>query len=198
MIVEKAIAIFARDGLGASTRDLAQALGVTQPLLYRYFPTKDALIERVYHEVFFRPWNDEWDVWLADRSAGIGDRLKRYLGDYAHFILRGELVRLHMYAGLAGNPIVHKFIHSLRERHFRTIAQEIRAEYLLPEPQNEAEAEDEIELIWAAHSSIFYIGVRQWVYGSPPPPDMARTIDMLVDGFLLGMPAALRARRAPF
>lgn len=39
-IVQAAIVFFARHGFEASTRYLARELSVTQPLLYRYFPTK--------------------------------------------------------------------------------------------------------------------------------------------------------------
>ena len=40
--VAKATEFFAEEGFGGGTRDLARRLGVTQPLLYRYFPSKDA------------------------------------------------------------------------------------------------------------------------------------------------------------
>ena len=89
-IVQAAIAFFARRGFDAGTRELAQELGVTQPLLYRYFPTKEALVDRVYDEVFVSRWNPEWEEWLADRSAPLADRLKRYFKDYARFVLRSE------------------------------------------------------------------------------------------------------------
>jgi AcrR family transcriptional regulator len=36
-IVEKAIQHFTRNGFGGSTRELARQIGVTQPLLYRFF-----------------------------------------------------------------------------------------------------------------------------------------------------------------
>ncbi|HEX7646066.1 MAG TPA: helix-turn-helix domain-containing protein, partial [Noviherbaspirillum sp.] len=36
-IVQKAIRYFAAHGFSASTRELAREIGVTQPLLYRYF-----------------------------------------------------------------------------------------------------------------------------------------------------------------
>lgn len=194
-IVEKAIAVFAECGFSASTRDLAEALGVTQPLLYRYFATKDELIERVYEEVFVRPWNEEWELWLADRATPLGDRLRRYLKDYAQFITRGDLVRLHMYAGLAHSPLVNRFIDKLRESHFKTIAREMRFEYAIPDPATPEEEADEIELIWAHHSSVFYMGVRRWIYHAPAPRDMGHTIDMLVDTFLAGVPTVLKARR---
>ncbi|MEP4193996.1 MAG: helix-turn-helix domain-containing protein, partial [Sneathiella sp.] len=50
LIVEEAITFFAEHGLEGKTRDLAKRLGITQPLLYRYFPSKEKLIERVYQE----------------------------------------------------------------------------------------------------------------------------------------------------
>ena len=190
--------MFSQIGFGASTRDLAAALGVTQPLLYRYFATKDELIERVYDEVIFRPWNTEWETWLADRSTPLGDRLRRYLKDYVHFITRSSLIRLQMYAALAGvadNAQLHRFIGNLRERHFKVIARELRHEYGIPDPAGPEEEADEIELVWSAHSTVYYMGVRQWIYGLPPPANVERTIDILVDGFLMGAPAVLKSQR---
>ncbi len=52
MIVREAVSFFAEHGFEGQTRELARRLGITQPLLYRYFPDKAALIDRVYREVF--------------------------------------------------------------------------------------------------------------------------------------------------
>ena len=194
-IVQKAIAVFSQEGFTASTRDLAKALGITQPLLYRYFATKENLIDRVYDEVFFRPWNDAWEEWLSDRNSPLGERLKRYFKDYAAFVTRSNLVRLHMFAGLMKNTLTHRYIDTLRETHFKVIARELRHEFGIADPANAAEEEDELELVWATHSSFFYMGVRQWIYEFAPTQDINRTIDILVDGFLMGAPAALKARR---
>ena len=51
-IIDEAVQFFAEVGFGGRTRDLAKRIGITQPLLYRYFPTKDDLIERVFKEVY--------------------------------------------------------------------------------------------------------------------------------------------------
>ena len=51
-LIEEAFAYFAEVGLGGSTRELAKRMGVTQPLLYRYFPTKEGLIESVYDLIY--------------------------------------------------------------------------------------------------------------------------------------------------
>jgi AcrR family transcriptional regulator len=194
-IVQKAISVFAKHGFGASTRDLAKELGITQPLLYRYFPSKEALVERVYQEVFVRRWNPEWEEWLADRSTPLKERLSKYLKDYARFVLRSEWVRIFIYAGLSRGGINEKYLARLRERHFAVIARELRHEYSIPKPKTPAEEDEEIELVWAMHSSVFYIGVRKWIYDQPTPKNLDRLIDMRVNAFLEGVPAVLKADR---
>jgi len=53
--VAKATEFFSEEGFGGGTRALARRLGVTQPLLYRYFPSKDDLIKEVYRTVYLDP-----------------------------------------------------------------------------------------------------------------------------------------------
>ena len=48
-ILETAFPLFARQGYaGTTTRELAAAAGVTEPILYRHFPSKEALFEAVF------------------------------------------------------------------------------------------------------------------------------------------------------
>jgi AcrR family transcriptional regulator len=72
LIVEAAVRFFAENGFEGQTRKLAASLGITQPLLYRYFPSKEALIERVYQEVFIGRWNPDWEAWLERHGATCG------------------------------------------------------------------------------------------------------------------------------
>lgn len=195
-IIQRAIAVFARHGFEVSTRDLASELGITQPLLYRYFPSKEALVDQVYDEVFIRRWNPEWEDWLSDSSLPLHERLCRYLKDYAKFMLRSEWVRIFIYAGLSRGGINQKYFARLRERHFVVIAREMRREYNIPEPRDATEEEEEIELIWAMHSAVFYIGVRKWIYELPIPKNLDRLIEMRVSAFLHGVPEALRSARS--
>ena len=94
MIVRKAVQYFAEHGFDGSTRDLAQHIGVTQSLLYRYFPTKQALIERVYGQVYVARWNPLWEDLLRDRSKPFEERLKGYYLEYAQNLIRNEWVRI--------------------------------------------------------------------------------------------------------
>ncbi len=194
-IVQKAIQVFAERGFSASTHEIARALGITQPLLYNYFPTKEALVDRVYDEVFVRRWDPVWEDWLADSTQPLAARLKRYLKDYARFVLKSDWVRIFISAGLAREGINRRYVARLRERHFLVIAREMRKEYGIPEPTSEEELEDEIDLIWSMHSGVFYIGVRKWIYALPVPKSIDRVIDLRVDSFLLGAPEVLKASR---
>jgi AcrR family transcriptional regulator len=194
-ILQAAIAFFARHGFEASTRDLASEIGITQPLLYRYFPTKESLIDSVYEEIFVRRWNPEWEEWLADRAVPLEARLQRYLVDYGRFVLRSDFVRIFIQAGLSREGINQKYLARLRERHFVLIAREMRQTFGIPEPKDQAALDEEIELIWAMHSSVFYLGVRKWIYQLPTPREVERVIDLRVRAFLSGVPAVLKAER---
>jgi len=188
-IVEKAIEHFTRNGFGGSTRELAKQIGVTQPLLYRYFASKDALIERVYNEVF--QWRPDWDRQITDRSLPLTERLHAFYLDYSSVILREEWIRLFIFAGLTHEGINNKYLSKLRTKVFLPVLAEVREAFDIPAPRTAAETEAEIEMIWSLHAAIFYIGVRKWVYGLKVPTDMDAMIRQKVDMFLLGAPAAM-------
>src|ERR1044072_6195823 len=72
--VARATEFFSEQGLGGGTRDLARRLGVPQPLLYRYFPSKDDLIREVYRTVYLEPLDTGWEKLLGDRSRALRGR----------------------------------------------------------------------------------------------------------------------------
>ena len=66
LIVEGAIRFFAEVGFGGQTRELSRQLRMSQSLLFKYFPTKSHLIDRVYEEVYLSRWNPYWEVLLEN------------------------------------------------------------------------------------------------------------------------------------
>lgn len=192
-IVRMAIEHFTRNGFSGSTRELAKQIGVTQPLLYRYFESKEVLIDRVYNEVF--QWRREWERQISDRSMPLAERLRAFYVDYSSVILREEWIRIFIFAGLTREGINNKYLSKLRNRIFLPVLAEVRAEFGIGEPRNAAELEAEIEIIWSLHASIFYLGVRKWVYGLKVPADIEATVRQQVDVFLHGAPETMRALR---
>lgn len=191
LIVEEAIRFFAEVGFEGQTRALAKRLGVTQPLLYRYFPDKESLIERVYEEVYLRRWNPSWEELLVDRSRPLSERLCLFYNAYARAIFSYEWVRIFMFGGLKGVNINARYLSIIREHVLIPVCRELRAAAGLDDavpPISEAE----LECAWGLHGGIFYIAIRRWVYGVPASQPVERTIENQVTTFLEGAPAAVR------
>lgn len=193
-IVDKAIQYFAAHGFSASTHELAREIGITQPLLYRYFPNKEALVDRVFHEVYLSRWNPDWEDDLKDRTKPLHQRMCAYYKDYARIILRNEWVRIFIFAGLTREGINNRYLKRIREHIFELVLSELRHEYKISDPSPQ-QLEDEVELVWSVHASIFYIGMRKWVYGLDVPKDIDRLIEQKVASFLDGAPTVMRNMR---
>src|SRR5215213_8212708 len=78
---------------------LARRLGVTQPLLYRYFPSKDDLIKEVYRTVYLDPLETGWEQLLVDRSRPLRDRLLEFYRTYTDAIFTRKWLRIYLYSG---------------------------------------------------------------------------------------------------
>ncbi len=188
MIVAGAVRFFAEVGFEGQTRELARRLGITQPLLYRYFPSKSALIERVYKEFFITRLDPRSEADLTDRSIPLRDRLIRFYRDYSHRTLTYEWVRIYMFSGLKGVGLNVRYQKLLRERVFPTVIREIRASLGLPQPPEVPFTEAEFEHVYDLHASIFYLGVRKWIYGMELPEDLDTAVARRVAAFLDGVP----------
>jgi AcrR family transcriptional regulator len=196
IIAREAVSFFAEYGFEGQTRELAKRLRITQPLLYRYFPSKEALIERVYQEVFVGRWKPSWEKIITDRSVPLKARLAHFYREYAEVILTYEWIRLFMFAGLKDLGLNARYLKMLRERAFETVIEEIRVEYGRPSTSQLPITVIEIEMVWGLHAAIFYLGVRQFIYSMPLETDVDSIIDAKVATFLSGVRAVLPAKEA--
>jgi AcrR family transcriptional regulator len=182
-ILRGAIRFFAEHGFSGQTRELAAELGISKGLLYRYFVSKEALIERVYEEVFLRRWNPNWLTTLTDCGRPLIERLKAYYVDYAKLTLEYEWGRIYLYSGLAGASLNKRYTKLMIDRIFKRVIGELRREFGFPSIEQVNITEPELELMWSLHGSIFYIGMRRWVYHVDVPADINAAVEQLVDGF---------------
>ncbi|ARJ65852.1 TetR family transcriptional regulator [Magnetospirillum sp. ME-1] len=185
LIITEAIRFFAEVGFEGQTRALADRLGVTQPLLYRYFPDKDALIERVYKEVFLNSWEPSWIATLQDRSRPLVDRLIDFYLAYTKANFSYERVRLFMFAGLKDGSIANRYMQHVRDQLFVPMCRELRAD--LGVGGDAPISLEEIEMVAGLHGSIAYVGVRRWVYHAQTPADLMPVITELVRTYLGGI-----------
>lgn len=192
VILQEAVRFFAEVGFEGQVHELARRLGVTKALIFKYFPTKEDLIERVYQEVYMRRWNPLWEDLLEDRSRPLAERLIEFYTDYCKLLNEYEWIRIFVYSGLRGVDITKRYIGHLRDRIIRRICCEVRAEFGLPDPGVVPITAVESELAWGLHSVFVYQSTRRWVYGTEVPTDLRPIIAATVAGFLYGMPAFLR------
>jgi AcrR family transcriptional regulator len=181
-----AVAFFAEVGFDGDTRELARRLGITQSLIFRYFPTKAALIERVYQEVYVGRWNSYWETIIADRSVPLQDRLARLYKDYARTALTYDWVRIFMFSGLKGEDINTRYLDFLRSRILEPIAAEVRVHLGLPDVAAVPLTEAEVELVWGINARVFYLGQRHWVFNMPLQLELDVIIDHTITSFLAG------------
>jgi len=191
-ILEEAVRFFAEVGFGGDTRELAKRAQVTHALLFRYFPSKDALIERVYREVYLGRWNPYWELLIQDRTIPLRERMVEFYKLYAQTILSYEFVRLLMFAGLRGADMTRRWFALVAERIVLPICSEIRQFYGLPDFKEIPPTQVEIELVWGVNSRVFYFGVRKYIYGMPVPGDLNLLIEAEVRTFFDGVGKTLK------
>jgi AcrR family transcriptional regulator len=192
LILEEAVRFFAEAGFEGQTRALADRLGVTQPLLYRYFPDKETLIDRVFDEVYLKRWRPEWAAQLRDRQRPLTERLIGFYQAYCAVIFKPEWVRIFMFAGLKGDKINKRYLELVHLNILEPLCAEIRAEAGVPSPEDLPLDDMEIGLAWAMHGSIFHIAVRKWIYKLPMSDDIDGLIESTVRAFMQGCGASMK------
>jgi AcrR family transcriptional regulator len=196
LILDNALRFFAERGLAGETRELARCLGVTQSLIYRYFPSKDVLIERVYEKWFAEYWSPAWADWILERRLGLEERLLAFYRDYVRLVHNYEWVRLFAFSGLDGLPYHGRYVERNREEIFPRIASELRHDQGLPSFDEIPLTEFEQDLLWTLHATQFYIGQRRWLFGLNTPVDVNEVVATRVHGFITGAPALIKAHLA--
>ena len=209
LILQEATRYFAEHGFGGGTLELARRLGITQPLLYKYFPTKEAMIEKVFDGLFAGHWDPRWESLLDDSSLPLAVRLKTFYKDYARVVLTYEHVRLFLFSGLSHFTFNSRYYDIVTERIFLRIARALRAEHLPRGARASTKpiGDDELEVVQSLHAAVYHIGFRRWIHTPPLRADIDELIEFKVDLFMDGARAAMarfaqspepkRAARAP-
>lgn len=126
-ILDEAAQLFATLGFrGATTRDVAARVGITEAALYRYFPSKEAIYAAILEERMAAT-----DPLAAVESAAVAGRDREVFLGLALVLLRRveedpSLLRLLLYSALEGHDMARPFqeqrIRRLREFLSRYVA----------------------------------------------------------------------------
>lgn len=184
---------FAEYGLTAQTRALAAACGVAQRLLYRYFPSKSALLDEVYREAIVAPFKAVWLVQLRDRSRPFERRLLDFYQSYYVTVLTRKWLRLFIYASLAEARIAPDYISAIVFDLLETIVREAAHEQQVELPKNPALMH---EVAWVLHGAVSHLAIRQHLYNASLDVAQQHILALHVRGFLAGFPSLAAQARA--
>lgn len=181
-LLEKAIEYFSEEGFDGGTRELARQLGITQPLIYRYFSTKADLINEVYNAVYLSHWQENWVRNLQTRDKPVRDRLLEFYHSYTTTIFNRRWMRIFFFAGLKGLDINTRYVQRVSDHLLRPICLERRAElgFDTEKPLRQAE----FDLVWMMNGIVFYQGIREHIYRLPHAFDHDFSIEVAVDMYL--------------
>lgn len=189
-ILEGAIRFFAEKGFSGQTRELALQLGITQPLLYRYFPTKRSLIERVFEEVYINKLDPAWSAALTDRSQSLHKRLCAFYCNYSEATYRNEWIRIYMFSALMEEPLNKHYIGLVEEQILMPICIELRDYCGLPTKDISPISQVELDHIWVMHGGLFYHAIRKHIYRSRVSTNFEEIVSRAVGTMLEGTKAA--------
>jgi AcrR family transcriptional regulator len=190
-ILSQAAGFFSTYGLTAQTRALAEVCGISQRLLYRFFPNKAALIEEVYKAEIAGPFKALWFAELADRSRPVEERLIVFYRQYYDQVLTERWLRLFLYASLANVAMAPAYISAIVNHMLEVIVAEAAHELRLELPPDKALGH---ELGWALHGAVSHLAIRRWIYRNTNHPPAAAVIPLYVRLFLSGLEDALGTR----
>ncbi len=187
MILDEAVAYFAEHGFEAQVRELSDRLGVSPGLIFRYFGTKQNLIENVYQRVYVARWSDSWERLLRDRSQPMKTRLVTFYKSYLDAVDDFEWIRVSLFSGLAGYDLTRRYVMTRVEELLKIIMAELRR--LGPKGTLPSRTDALHEIVWHLHSTFIYYLIRKYVFGVPVIADRDIFIDAVVGRFLAGLNA---------
>jgi len=187
-----AAAYFGAHGFAATTRDLAEYLGVTQALLYKYFDSKAALIEAVFDHAMTDRWRPEWRDLIADESRPLRDRLVEFYRAYAGDITEDRM-RLMVRAGIDRMQMPQRKSFRLTEHVLMPVSAALRRAAGLPGFEEQPFTRGEREFAMSLHGGVIFICIRKHVYRMDLPDDLDILIEIQVRSFVDGAPETVKA-----
>jgi AcrR family transcriptional regulator len=192
LILARASDFFAEYGLTAQTRPLAAACGVTQRLLYRYFPSKAALLAEVYGDAIVAPFRAVWLVQLKDRKQPLEVRLHEFYRSYYRGVLTRKWLRLFLYASLAEVAMAPDYTQAIVLEMLETVVAEAARELGIPTPR---QRETVHEIGWILHGAVVHLAIRRHLYRTSQGIDEDKVLRLHVRSFIAGFAAAVEAAK---
>jgi AcrR family transcriptional regulator len=191
-ILNEASAFFAEQGFSASTRDLADRLGVRQALLYKYYESKEALLQAIFDKVFADRLQMDFADGLSDRNHALEDRLVGFYQRYNQDE-NGISLRLFLRAALDGWPLPTQLVNVLLTKVVGPVVDELRSQSNLPALAHKPLMVGEREMVLGLHAAILFHSLRAEIFHFHASEDAGAAIRLHVSSFLRGAGATMES-----
>ncbi|HET6320163.1 MAG TPA: TetR/AcrR family transcriptional regulator [Chloroflexota bacterium] len=174
-LIDTALDVFAAKGLEAATvKDLSDAAGVAQGLLYHYFPSKEALLEAVLERHYFLP--EIRRILSADRHRPAAEVLLEVARGFARVMDENRSVMQLMLREAPSNPLIAERIERSRREGVRLLSEYLQSRVAMGELRpHDSET---------AARLLMYGVVAAHLAGTPPEPFVPAAVDILLQGLL--------------
>jgi AcrR family transcriptional regulator len=174
-LIDTALDVFAAKGLEAATvKDLSDAAGVAQGLLYHYFPSKEALLEAVLERHYFLP--EIRRILSADRHRPAAEVLLEVARGFARVMDENRSVMQLMLREAPSNPLIAERIERSRREGVRLLSEYLQSRVAMGELRPHDSD--------AAARLLMYGVVAAHLAGTPPEPFVPAAVDILLQGLL--------------
>ena len=194
LILDRAADYLSENGFPVRTRRLAAAAGISQRLIYYFFPNKSALIDEIYNSAIQGPFKAIWFVDLADRSKPVAERLRAFYRDYFDTLLTRRWTRLLIHSSFSTQNMAPRYISGIILRLLETIVEEVAAERGVRLPPEKPVIH---EIGWVLHGAVSHLAIRRHLFHANLTVPVELVLDAQIDSFLAGfepMLAGLRHR----
>lgn len=179
-------------GAAFNTRELSERLGISHPLLFRYFASKDEIIEAVFQTVFLGRLSPELRSAYERQTGNPVRKWTDFYSNYAPKIFDRVWVRIFISSALQEDVISRRYFDLLIVPLVTALAEDTERHCFgkAADPASECRLMS-LELAWMTHSSLFYSGLRRWVYHLDVPDDIVSIMAVRVRAHFAGALAAL-------
>jgi AcrR family transcriptional regulator len=184
-IVDHCIEILSERGLAVSTRDICKPLGITQALLYRYFPSRQALIDAALERVFAHLWTADWSREIETIEGDLAAKLTAFYTTYAETATE-PFMRLFMWCALSGYQVPRRFAVPLTDKILRTVVGALRGARNLPTLGDVPMMHGERELALTLHTGVVFLAIRRHIYRWSLPSKLGDIVALQVRTYLPG------------
>ncbi len=155
-------------------------------MLFRYFLTKQELIECVYEYIYIRTWNPDWEILLQDGSMTLRERLQKFYSSNHAVIFKYEWIRIFFFSALRDTGLKNRYLRLVKEKIVRNICIELRKELALPSAVEIPIEEGEMDLVWSLQGQVLFTAVRRFIYGEMLDERIRSIIENEIQTFMGG------------